>query len=872
MGGKVRAAALIAISLIAAIGFAGSPHAARATSSVALGTRSFGRILVDPASLQVFVSSPGDNSIVVLDLNGNIIKTITGESGANAMVVVGSTLYVSLQNTGDIDRIDTGTLTETSPLVSGLTQPGDLAYAGGRLWTTTGACSGSTMKPASIDLSAVTPTATTYDGIFDNTNKLSYCARFASDHATNPTYILLFSSGLDPVTFNYMDVSGSTPSITKTAAGGSNPSDVTVTADEVHFIGTAVDYCPNTNTYCFREYKLSDLSFDGLTYPAQRFPIGADTTSSNGAKFVGGISAANSVADTNLAAYPIGDPSQVIASASFGQYETTRRGIAISPNGLTAYAVGQSPNCSYGPCEELNLVDMPALPANGAPSPPTNVTAGAGVGAAMVSWHPPTYHGTSPITGYTVYSSGGTTATVGADQLGALLAGLASTPHTFTVVATNLQGSSVPSAPSNSVTPLAGGTYNPLNPSRMLDTRSGYGGFHRVGAWSTISLQVAGRKGVPATGWSAAALNVTVTNTLAAGFLTVYPSGSPRPTASSLNFARGSTVPNLVQVAIGPNGKVNIFVAGAAADLIVDVEGWYGDSTDSYGPTGLYYPMPPQRQYDSRFISTANGNLHQPLGPGETRAVYMFGSTIGSWSEAVVLNVTVTAPTRVGFLTVFPTGTSRPVASNLNFVPGQTVANRVIVPVGIDGNVSFYNPAGNVDIVIDVSGFFTGFGATSDGAPFITGNPVRLFDSRAHAGGKLGPGYFYDFTLGGPQLEGLALNVTATNPTSYGFLTVYPDNGTHGQFPPPSTSDLNFGPGQTVANACLVRTQDAMSFNVYNAYGSTDIIIDVDGVYGTLTGGFNGAASTAKNLKEPQRAANLPVRGSSSPRMATTPS
>jgi hypothetical protein len=419
------------------------------------------------------------------------------------------------------------------------------------------------------------------------------------------------------------------------------------------------------------------------------------------------------------------------------------------------------------------------------------------------------------------------------------------------------------------VTPFAGGTYNPLNPWRILDTRTGNGGFHRVAAWSTIRHQVAGRGGVHATGWSAVALNVTVTNPSASGFLTVYPSGSPRPTASSLNFTRGSTVPNLVQVAIGPDGKVNFFVAGAAADLIVDVEGWYGDSTDSFGPTGLYNAMWPQRQYDSRFISTANGNLHQPLGPGETRAVSMFGSTIGPWSEAVVLNVTVTAPSRAGFLTVYPTGTSRPLASNLNFVPGQTAANRVIVPVGTGGYVSFYNPTGSVDIVIDVSGFFTAMGSTSDGAPFIAGNPVRLFDSRAHPGGKLGPGYFYDFTLSGQQLEGLALNVTATNPTSYGFLTVYPDNGSHGQFTPPPTSDLNFGPGQTVANACLVRTQDVMAFNVYNPYGYTDIIIDVDGVYGTLTAGFYGSASTPRGVKEPQRAVNLPIRGSS-PKVATT--
>ena len=61
---------------------------------------------------------------------------------------------------------------------------------------------------------------------------------------------------------------------------------------------------------------------------------------------------------------------------------------------------------------------------------------------------------------------------------------------------------------------------------------------------------------------------------------------------------------------------------------------------------------------------------------------------------AVVLNVTVTQPTRAGWVTVFPDGTSRPATSNVNFVAGATVANLVVVPVGSDGSVDLYNGSG----------------------------------------------------------------------------------------------------------------------------------------------------------------------------------
>lgn len=70
-------------------------------------------------------------------------------------------------------------------------------------------------------------------------------------------------------------------------------------------------------------------------------------------------------------------------------------------------------------------------------------------------------------------------------------------------------------------------------------------------------------------------LNVTVTNTTSPSYLTAYPSGAFRPLASDLNWVGGQTVPNLVVVKLGADGKVAIFNAAGSTDVIADVLGWY---------------------------------------------------------------------------------------------------------------------------------------------------------------------------------------------------------------------------------------------------------------------------------------------------------
>ncbi|MDQ3345663.1 MAG: hypothetical protein M3473_05130, partial [Chloroflexota bacterium] len=124
--------------------------------------------------------------------------------------------------------------------------------------------------------------------------------------------------------------------------------------------------------------------------------------------------------------------------------------------------------------------------------------------------------------------------------------------------------------------PSAGGHFAPLTPSRILDTRNGTGGITGPIGQTPVSVQVAGKGGVPATGASAVVLNVTVTQpTATSSFLRVYPTGATMPNVSNLNFKAGQTVPNQVTVKLGTGGKVNLYNNTGSTHVLFDVAGWY---------------------------------------------------------------------------------------------------------------------------------------------------------------------------------------------------------------------------------------------------------------------------------------------------------
>ncbi len=128
-------------------------------------------------------------------------------------------------------------------------------------------------------------------------------------------------------------------------------------------------------------------------------------------------------------------------------------------------------------------------------------------------------------------------------------------------------------------------SFVPVSPTRILDTRpapENVGGF--VGpltSGQTHTFQVTGVAGVPANA-TAVVMNMTVDATTGSSFLTVFPAGTTRPTASNLNWTAGVTIPNLVTVKLGTAGKVSVYNLNGNAHVLADVAGYYVPGNDKF--------------------------------------------------------------------------------------------------------------------------------------------------------------------------------------------------------------------------------------------------------------------------------------------------
>ena len=232
---------------------------------------------------------------------------------------------------------------------------------------------------------------------------------------------------------------------------------------------------------------------------------------------------------------------------------------------------------------------------------------------------------------------------------------------------------------------------------------------------------------VPASA-TAVALNVTVVDPAAAGFITVWPCGVDRPLASNVNFTAAGVVPNGVIASIGSEGLV-CFYAQAELDLVVDIAGWFEGAA--------YVGSTPTRLVDTR---DDTGGASGRVDPNNTLTVPVTdmlvldatgaATTIPSDIGTVALNITAVQSDAAGFMTVYPCDVERPLSSNLNYSQNQVVANGVVATVSADGSVCVYSSA-SADVIVDLAGWFP-----TDA--FTGSTPKRLVDTRDGTGGRLG--------------------------------------------------------------------------------------------------------------------------------------
>ena len=388
----------------------------------------------------------------------------------------------------------------------------------------------------------------------------------------------------------------------------------------------------------------------------------------------------------------------------------------------------------------------------------------------------------------------------------------------------------------------------PMTPLRLFDSRPGplgaaeaaFGGSGRtapIPANSEVAVQVAGIAGVPADA-TAVVLNVTATEPTASGWITVHPDGSV-PVASNLNFVPGQTTAVHVTATVGGDDKVRFYNSHGSTHLVVDIAGWYGPTGS--GNAGFTALAAPARAIDSRPGTPgfsegpfgADGRT-TPIGPDSEIAVQLTGlGGVPSGAKAVLVNLTVTEPGANGWLTLYPTGAPRPLASTLNHTPGLTVANLSVVPVSSDGRATIYNSHGTSHVVLDVIGYFT----QGAGAGYVALDPpTRDLDSRTGTGprmGALGPGATYKLEVarlnGVPaRAAAVLLTVTAVFPSKAGWFTVFP-----GTAALPLASNLNFVAGSVVPNAVVsaLGSDGTVAVNNAPSAGNTHVVSDLAGYF-----------------------------------------
>ncbi|MFJ4095495.1 PKD domain-containing protein [Kitasatospora sp. NPDC089913] len=323
-------------------------------------------------------------------------------------------------------------------------------------------------------------------------------------------------------------------------------------------------------------------------------------------------------------------------------------------------------------------------------------------------------------------------------------------------------------------------------------------------------------RAVASTGGPAESADPVVANTLDFGDGTVVNAAEAPQSSYSHDYARAGTytVTRTITDDKGRTGTVSRSVTVGS----------------SYVP--LYYPT---RYLDTR---TGQGAPVGQLGPRGVLKLQVTGvnGVTGVPTDrpvtAVMLNLTVTNATEPTHVTAFAGG-EVPTASNVNAVPGRDVANAVLVPLAEDGSVSFYNNAGEADLVVDILGYYTPEPRSASVRLGTTRNAVRVLDTRTGTGGHprpLAAGELMTTKVHGPGLlptdaRIAVVNLTATEGTASSYITVAPANA-H-----PTTSSLNFAVGQTVANHLSAPVNANGTITYYNHVGEVNLLTDIQGYY-----------------------------------------
>ena len=364
----------------------------------------------------------------------------------------------------------------------------------------------------------------------------------------------------------------------------------------------------------------------------------------------------------------------------------------------------------------------------------------------------------------------------------------------------------------------------PVTPCRVADTRNPSGPFGGpiLGANSTREFDIPNSTcNIPGSA-AAYSVNVTAVPTSTLGFLTIWPTGQPRPGVSTLN-SDGRVKANAAIAPAGTNGGVDVYVTDQT-HVIIDIDGYFVPSGSSSALA--FYPLTPCRVADTR---QAAGPLGGPsISSGAVRAFPVLSSTCGvpSTAQAYSVNFTALPHGTLQFLTTWPTGQNQPLVSTLNAYTGTVTANAAIIPAGANGDVSVY-ASDSTDVLIDINGYFAP--PQGSGLSLYTVAPCRAIDTRYPAGSQPFSGTIPVNVVasgcGAPSsAHAFLLNATVVPQGSLGWLTLWPDGQNQ-----PVASTLNAYDGAVTSNMAIVPSTNG-TIDAYAA-NPTYVLLDLSGYF-----------------------------------------
>jgi hypothetical protein len=247
-----------------------------------------------------------------------------------------------------------------------------------------------------------------------------------------------------------------------------------------------------------------------------------------------------------------------------------------------------------------------------------------------------------------------------------------------------------------------------------------------------------------------------------------------------------------------------------------------------------FVPVAPCRVADTR---NANGPFGGPAIAGGTSRDFVIPSSfcgIPSTAVGYSMNVAVVPRRTLGFLTLWPSGQSQPLAAVLNSVDGRVKSNAAIVPAGSNGAVSVF-ATDTTDVILDINGYFVAGGSPSALA-FYPLSPCRIADTRNSAGPLGAPSLAAQSARSFPILasncglppsaQAYSLNFAAVpKGSSLGFLSAWPAGQQQ-----PLVASLNDVTGTVLSNAVIVPAGIGGAVNVF-ATDATDLVIDINGYF-----------------------------------------